>query len=260
MAESFSPLFVSHGAPTLCVEDNATTRYFSSVLNGKGSPTAVLVVSAHWQTDGLRVTHWKTSPLLYDFYGFPEPLYRMRYPAPGSPELAESVRELCKAAGLGPVTFDEKRGLDHGAWVPLLFMLPRADVPVVQLSLPQGWKPSQVYELGRTLALLREQGVLLLGSGGAVHNLSTVVLNGTAVADWARVFEEWLCEALAAWNTQDLFDYWRMAPHGVQAHPSEEHFLPLLFPMGVSDEARSAKILHREFMHGTLSMLSAAFE
>ena len=260
MADSFVPLFVSHGAPTLCVEDNATTRYFSSCLNGQGPPKAVLAVSAHWQTEGLRVTRWETSPLLYDFYGFPEALYRVRYPAPGAPDLAESVRVLSDAARLGPVTFDGKRGLDHGVWVPLLFMLPQADVPVVQLSLPKGWKPSQVYELGRTLAPLREQGVLMLGSGGAVHNLSTVVLNSNTVPNWARVFEEWLCEALANWNTEDLFEYWRMAPHGVQAHPSEEHFLPLLFPMGVSDAGRSAKILHREFMHGTLSMLSAAFQ
>ena len=259
MPDSFAPLFVSHGAPTLCVEDNATTRYFSSCLNGHGPPKAVLALSAHWQTEGLRVTHWETSPLLYDFYGFPEALYRVRYPAPGSPELAESVRGLGAAAGLGPVTFDDKRGLDHGVWVPLRFMLPRAKVPVVQLSLPKNWKPAQVYELGRILAPLREQGVLLLGSGGAVHNLNTVVLNSNTVPEWARIFEEWLCEALASWNTRDLFEYWLMAPHGVQSHPSDEHFLPLMFPMGASDKSRSAKILHREFMHSTLSMLSAEF-
>jgi 4,5-DOPA dioxygenase extradiol len=260
MAASFAPLFVSHGAPSLCVEDNATTRYLSSCLNGQGRPKAVLAVSAHWQTEGVRVTRWTSSPLLYDFQGFPESLYRLRYPAPGSPDLADSVGALCEAAGLDPVTFDEKRGLDHGAWVPLLFMLPRADVPVVQLSLPMGWKPAQIYALGRALAPLRREGVLLLGSGGAVHNLSTVVLNSRTVPAWARTFEEWLCEALASWNTEDLFEYWRMAPHGVQSHPSEEHFLPLLFPMGASDEGRSAKVLHREFMHGTLSMLSAAFQ
>jgi len=259
MSAAIPALFVSHGAPSLCLEDNLTTRFFSGWLNGYGHPSAVLMVSAHWETEGLRVTEWRHRPLVYDFRGFPEALYRMQYDAPGSPELAKRVGALVSAAGLGQVKPDTQRGLDHGAWAPLTFLLPKADVPVVQISLPVGWKPQGLYELGRALAPLRDEGVLIVGSGGAVHNLSTVRMDSDEVPEWARVFDEWLRENVLEWNTQDLFDYWRMAPHGVQSHPTEEHFLPLFVPMGAGDCAREAKIAHQGFMHGSLSMLSLTF-
>lgn len=259
MSAAIPSLFVSHGAPTLVLEDNAATRFFCRWLNGYGRPTAALVVSAHWETEAPRVTAWQQRPLLYDFSGFPESLYRVQYGAPGSPEVADRVSALVAQAGLGDVQPDDQRGLDHGAWAPLTFMLPKADVPVVQLSLPAGWKPEVLYELGRALAPLREEGVWIVGSGGAVHNLSTVRMHSQDVPEWAQVFEEWLRENVLQWNTQDLFDYWRMAPHGVQAHPTEEHFLPLFVPMGAGDARREPKIAHQGFMHGSLSMLSVSF-
>jgi len=197
--------------------------------------------------------------LLYDFRGFPEALYRVRYPAPGSRALADRVRELVQAAGLGEVRSDPERGLDHGAWSPLVHFLPEADVPVLQLSLAEGMHPAELYALGKALAPLRTEGVWIVGSGGAVHNLGTVQWMSEQVPDWATIFDEWTRENVLAWNTRDLFDYWRMAPHGVQAHPSEEHFLPLFVPMGAGDALRRAEIAHQGFMHGSLSMLSVAF-
>jgi 4,5-DOPA dioxygenase extradiol len=259
MSSAIPALFLSHGAPTLVLEDNSTTRFWSSWLSGHGRPSAVLAVSAHWQTDGLSITEWDERPLLYDFYGFPEALYRMRYRAPGAPALARRARELIAAAGLGDARPEATRGLDHGAWAPMVHLLPKADVPIVQVSLPLGWKPAALYALGRALAPLREEGVWIVGSGGAVHNLGAVRMDSTEVPTWAQVFDEWLRENVLGWNTQDLFEYWRMAPHGMQAHPTEEHILPLFVPMGAGDAKREAKIEHQGFMHGCLSMLALSF-
>lgn len=259
MAGALPALFLSHGSPTICVEDNATTRFWAGWLNRHQKPRAILVVSAHWETEGLRVTAWERCPIVHDFSGFPEALYRLDYPAPGAPGVAEEVRAACRAAGLGEVALDGERGLDHGAWVPLTRMFPAADVPVVQLSLPKGWPPERLYELGRALAPLRGEGILLIGSGGATHNLAAIDPDATEVARWARVFETWLREMLDDWNLRDLFEYWQVAPHGVQAHPSEEHFLPLFLPMGAGEAKRQATIKHDAFMYGSLSMLAVEF-
>lgn len=267
MPERYPSLFVGHGAPTLALDDNPTTRFFSSWARPFGAPRAVVVLSAHWVTSELRVTAWQRHPILHDFSGFDRALYELDYPAAGSPELAGTLAGRLEA-GLGEsVTLDARRGLDHGAWVPLRFMLPEADVPVLQVSLPSWWDAGRIYEIGRTLAPLRDDGVLLMGSGGAVHNLMGVdygrepaAWDSEAVPVWARVFEEWLRENLERWNTEDLFDMWRMAPHGVQSHPSEEHLQPLFYAMGAGDEARRASVVHDGYMHGSLSMLAVQFD
>ena len=258
----FPTLFLSHGAPTLGLEDNATTRFFSAWPGQFPMPRAVIVVSAHWDTgQSISVTAWERMPVIHDFHGFPDALYRLEYPAPGSLDLAQRVAEILTEGDFPPLTLEKSRGLDHGSWVPLRLMYPTAELPVLQLSLPVMWGAQRLYELGRALARLSDDGVMLLASGGAVHNLSTVdrEANGK-VAGWAATFEDWLQENLLAWNAEHLFNYRRMAPHGAQAHPTEEHLLPLFVAMGAGDTARKPTIVHEGFMYGSLSMLAVQFD
>lgn len=261
MAFRFPALFVGHGAPTLSIQANATTRFFTDWPRNLSVPRAVIVVSAHWDSGrALRIMSWERAPIIHDFRGFPEELYRLDYPAPGSLEVAAELRDTLSAAGYEEISLDSERGLDHGAWIPLRFMYPAAEIPVLQLSLPVEWTVEELYALGRALAPVREKDVLVMGSGGAVHNLSALDWQGNGkVADWALVFERWLRENLADWNTEDLLDYWRMAPHGVQAHPTDEHLKPLFVAMGAGDGDRKAKIVHDGFMFGSLSMLAVEF-
>ena len=261
MGGRYPALFVGHGAPSLAIEDNATTHFFASWPQGFPAPQAVLVVSAHWDSGNeLRVMAWDRASILHDFYGFPEEIYRLDYPASGSPAMARIIGDRLGEAGFEGVTVEKTRGLDHGAWVPLRLMYPGAECPVLQLSLPTAWPPRRLYALGRALSALREEGVLLIGSGAAVHNLNGLDPDPAApVRDWASVFEDWLRKQMTAWNTGHLFDYWRMAPHGAQAHPSDEHLLPLFVAMGAGDTGRHAEIVHEGFMYGSLSMLAVQF-
>ncbi|MDH4120204.1 MAG: dioxygenase [Deltaproteobacteria bacterium] len=257
-------LFIPHGSPLLALAEDATTQFFREWGASQPRPTAVVVVSAHWQTPGLRVTHWASHPVIHDFYGFPDELYQLDYPAPGHPELARRIQQAVEAwdgaPSLGPVTLDGERGLDHGVWVPLRHMYPQADVPVVQVSLPFSWGPERLYLLGRALDGLREEGVLVLGSGFATHNLQTAVPQTHAeTPTWARVFEEWLRANVLAWNTDELFEFWVNAPHGAQAHPTAEHLAPLFVAMGAAHSRPTSRVVHEGFSMGTFSLLSLAF-
>ena len=259
---TFPTLFLRHGSPTLGLEDNATTRFFPAWPGQFPMPRAVIVVSAHWDTgQSIAVTAWEQMPIIHDFQGFPAALYRLEYPAPGSLDLAQRVAEILREGGYPPLALEYSRGLDHGTWGPLRLMYPTAELPVLQLSLPVKWGAQRLYGLGRALARLCEDGVMLLGSGGAVHNLSAVDWRADGkVTGWAAVFEDWLRANLLAWNTEDLFNYWRMAPHGVQAHPTEEHLLPLFVAMGAGHTARKPTMVHEGFMYGSLSMLAVQFD
>ncbi len=198
---------------------------------------------------------------IHDFYGFPEPLYQLRYPAPGAPDLAQRVVELLAGGDL-PCAVSGGRGLDHGAWVPLMLMYPDADVPVIQLSVQPDRGPAAHLELGRALAPLRDEGVLVLASGGAVHNLSHFRPGSTEVADWARRFDDWLAAAVEAGDGEALVDYRSASADGAMAHPRDEHYLPLLVALGAGGHGAKGgakgRVLHRGFMDGDLSM--AAFQ
>lgn len=253
-------IFVSHGAPTLPLDACPAREFLKELGKSLPRPRAVLAVSAHWETDVPAVNSVTANATIHDFYGFPEALYRMRYPAPGSPELAARTAAVLAAAGYGPAV-DSDRGLDHGAWVPLMLMYPDADVPAVQLSIQTPLGPDHHVKLGRALAKLREQDVLVLGSGGYVHNLRTLSRGniGAPEAPWAREFAEWVGNALAQGDTAGLMDYRRRAPHGAQAHPTEDHFLPLFVAFGAGGKGAKARRLHTSTTFGSLRMDAYSF-
>jgi 4,5-DOPA dioxygenase extradiol len=253
-------VFVSHGAPTLPL-DACPARGFLKELGTKlERPRAVLCVSAHWESDAPCVNSVLVNPTIHDFYGFPEALYRMQYPAPGSADLAARTSQALGAAGYA-AGVDRMRGLDHGAWVPLMLMYPETDVPAIQLSIQTRLGPDHHFKLGRALAPLREEGVLILGSGGFVHNLRTLSRGQIAAPEpeWAHDFAQWIGTALLEGRTDDLIDYRRRAPNGVKAHPTEEHFLPLFVALGAGGKGASATRLHTSTTFGSLRMDAYAF-
>ncbi len=245
-------VFISHGAPTLVFEDIPARHFIAGLGNSLPRPKAILCVSAHWETEGPAVSGASRPETVHDFYGFPEALYRLRYPAPGSPALARRVAELVEGAEIDP-----GQGLDHGAWNPLLLAYPNADIPVAQLSVQVASGPAWHVELGRKLTPLREEGVLILASGGAVHNLRQFHVDNTRPADWAIAFDKWLAESIEAGDAESLVDYRRLRPEGKLAHPRDEHFLPLFVALGAG--GGKGRALHRSFAHGSLSMASFAW-
>jgi 4,5-DOPA dioxygenase extradiol len=194
-----------------------------------------------------------TPATVHDFSGFPPPLYQVRYPAPGAPEVAAEVQALLQAAGIA-ADRDSLRGRDHGAWVPLLHLLPRAEVPVLQLSMPLNLTAEGAWQLGRALAPLRQRGVLLLGSGSLTHNLYEVRFDAHDSAAYAEQFRQWVAETLTTRDTDALLAYRQHAPAAARAHPTEEHFLPLLFAAGASTDADQLTRLDGGIEHGVLAM------
>jgi 4,5-DOPA dioxygenase extradiol len=258
MATTLPSLFVSHGAPTLALDPGETGACWRHVAAALPLPEAVLCVSAHWTTAEPELSAAPRNDTIHDFSGFPEPLYRIAYPAPGAPALAERVGSLLAKAGIAP-RIDRARGLDHGAWVPLREMYPAADIPALQLSVQPERDAAWHRRLGAALAPLREQGVLILASGGAVHNLRALDWNGDGAAPaWAQEFDDWLAAALAAGDTARLLDWRSTAPHARQAQPTTEHFVPLFVAFGAAGEGAKGERLHRGFTYGSLSM--AAFK
>jgi len=250
-------VFVSHGAPTLPLEESPTRRFLEGLGKRLGRPRAVVCVSAHWESLQPRVSGPARPETIHDFFGFPDALYRLSYPAPGAPELARRVEEGLAAAGV-PAQVDAGRGLDHGAWVPLLLMYPEADVPVLQVSVSPGRGTDAHLALGRGLAPLRGDDVLVLGSGGAVHDLRAFRPGSRQVPAWAAGFEDWLVAAVEAGDGNALADYRRRSADGARSHPSEEHYLPLLVAFGAGGGV-AGEVLHRGFEHGALSMAAFSF-
>lgn len=258
-ANSFPALFVSHGAPTLALEQNGTVEFLKSLGKGLGRPKSILCVSAHWSTDAPTVSGAERPETIHDFGGFSDELHHMRYPAPGAPGVAERVRELLDEAKFA-CTITSNRGLDHGAWVPLKLIFPEADVPVTQLSVQPSQGTEHHYRLGRALAPLREEGVLILATGSATHNLSRIG-RGEVPPEWAREFDEWLYGKVTAGALEELLDYRRLAPHATVAHPTDEHLLPLFVALGAGSGETTARgrCLHRGWTWGSLSMAAYGF-
>ncbi len=253
-------LFVSHGAPSAALESNAWSRSLED-FGRRQSPSAVVVVSAHWEAGGpVRVSSAERHETLHDFSGFPAELYELRYAAPGSSALAVEIVARLEKDGIAART-EPARPLDHGAWVPLRFLFPRADVPVVPISLPRPSDPALVWRIGAHLAQLRERGVLLLGSGGGVHNLSRVSLSDRDAPPepWAREFDRWLAARVADRDEASLIRWRDLAPYASVAHPSPEHLDPLLFAVGASRDGDRLDVLYDGFDYGTLAMRSFAF-
>jgi 4,5-DOPA dioxygenase extradiol len=249
-------LFVSHGAPTLPFDDIPAREFLRGLGRRIGKPRAVLIASAHWDTLAPMVTSVPVNSTIHDFYGFPKPLYDLRYAAPGDPALAERVSGLLGVAGM-MVEADKTRGLDHGAWVPLRLMYPDADIPVVQLSVQSGAGAAHHIAMGRALAQLRQDNVLVMGSGGFVHNLRRLGPPGAPEPDWSRDFSNWMHERLMARDEGGLTGYRGLAPQAVLAQPSEEHFMPLFFAYGAGGE--EVERLHSSNTFGSLRMDAYAF-
>ena len=225
-------LYLSHGAPPLA-DDQLWTRQLAEWSADLPKPTAILMVSAHWENAPLTLGATTTVPLVYDFWGFPQCYYEVTYAAPGAPELASKVRALLSSAM--PVHDEPDRGLDHGAYVPLVEMFPAADVPVLQISMPS-LDPTVLLEVGRRLAPLRDEGVLIIGSGFFTHNLSGIDVSNPAAPppSWSAEFDEWGRETLTNGDVDALVDFLHKAPAGRLAHPRTEHFAPLFVSLGAS--------------------------
>ncbi|WP_432950506.1 dioxygenase family protein [Kribbella sp. CA-253562] len=244
-------LYLSHGAPPLA-DDREWTAELAAVSAGVARPTAILIVSAHWEAAPLTLAATETVPLLYDFWGFPERYYQVQYAAPGAPELADQVRKLLQVPGT-PVYDDPSRGLDHGAYVPLKEMYPEADIPVLQVSMPT-LDPAALFAIGRKLAPLRDQGVLIVGSGFTTHNLRAINLAGSPAAPaptWSVEFDDWARRALAEEDVDALIDFLHKAPAAGIAHPRTEHFAPLFVSLGAAEESLgSAETVVDGFWYG----------
>ncbi len=249
-------LFLSHGAPTLALEDNAVTRTFGELGRGL-APRAIVVVSAHWDTPTPSVTTAPRLATIHDFFGFPRPLYELRYEPPGDPALAQRVSTLLARAGFS-TTGDSRRGLDHGGWVPLRFMVPDAGVPVIQLSIQSGRDAAHHLALGRALAPLRAEGVLVLASGGIVHNLRELDWHGGGdVLPWARAFNDWIAANVEAADEEALVDWLARAPEPRRAHPTPDHFMPFFVALGAG--GFPARRIELGFDLGSLGMDAYAF-
>lgn len=245
-------IFLAHGSPFL-LEDAKWKEELAAWAKALPKPRAILMLSAHWVDAPPTLGATKTVPLVYDFYGFPEHFYKLQYPAPGAPELAERVRVLLAATG---GSADSDRGLDHGAYVPLVPMYPNADVPVLQLSLPS-LDAKALHRMGQALAPLRDEGVLIVGSGFLTHNMRTLDFgpNPTTPA-WASEFDAWAKEALEKKDADALVAYQTRAPGVNMALPTVEHYVPVLVSQGAAGDADSVRFPITGFAHGSFTRRS----
>lgn len=250
-------LFVSHGSPMFAIEPGMLGPNLRRLGVELTDLSAIVVVSPHWQTRGIRVTAAASLETIHDFGGFPAPLYALQYPARGEPELARHVLDLLRTAGFDAV-MDNGRGLDHGAWVPLRYLKPDADIPVLQVSLPHDVDAAGALRLGQALAPLRDRGVLVLGSGSLTHNLYEF-RRQIDDPEYAQAFADWVADAVARRDVESLVNYRERAPFAARAHPSEEHYLPLLVAIGASGADDSRQRVEGGMTYGVLSMDSFGF-
>jgi 4,5-DOPA dioxygenase extradiol len=254
-------LFLSHGSPMFAIEAGAAPRAWAALGQSLPRPRAILMASAHWETSVPMLTGSPKPETIHDFGGFPEALYQQRYPAPGAPDLAAEAVKLLKDAEIA-AGIDGCRGLDHGAWVPLKWMYPEHDIPVVQLSLQPELGTAHHLRLGRALAPLTDAGVLIIGSGHTTHNLRDWMANRRREEPlrYVESFAAWLKQQLEAHDADAVIAYRDRAPEAARAHPTEEHFLPLLVAWGAAGTDARADRLLGGFEGGALSLDSYRFE
>ena len=228
-------VFVSHGSPMHALQAGPAGETWAALGRRLGRPRAIVIASAHWETDRPLLTGATRPQTIHDFYNFPEPLYRLRYPAPGAPEVAQQARQLLLQKSF-PAGIDPERGLDHGAWSPLLYMYPDADVPVVQLSIQPHLGTAHHLKLGEALKPLQDENILVIGSGHLTHNLRDWARGQGAPAPYAREFQAWVFERINERRLDELASYRSLSPHGVRAHPTDEHFLPLFVALGAAGD------------------------
>lgn len=257
---TFPSLFISHGAPDLILHPGPTFDFLQQLGAKLGKPRAIVVVSAHWLSPVPTLSTVLAPETIHDFWGFPEELSRMHYPAPGAAEVAEQAAHLLTAHGID-WRLDPSRGLDHGAWVPLRLMYPEADIPVTQLSVQPRLNPTHHLAVGRAIAPLRKTGVLILASGSTTHNLqaATADVADSAAPDWVKRFDDWLAGAIASSNLEDLLDYRQQAPDAAHNHPTDEHLLPLFVALGAGGPNPIGTQIHAHMTNHVLSMAAYQF-
>jgi 4,5-DOPA dioxygenase extradiol len=251
-------LFVSHGAPTFALEPGLAGQQLTALGAALPRPAAVLVVSPHWMTSSPRVGIAAQPQTIHDFGGFEPALYRIDYPAPGHPRLAHKAVDTLNAAGW-TAQADERRGLDHGAWVPMLHLFPQADMPVFQVSLPSRLDVASAWAFGAALAPLADEGVLIVGSGSLTHNLGEFRAGAGSDEPYAAEFATWVRDAVVQGDSARLRQTLVLAPHAQRAHPTTEHFWPLLVAAGAAAAALPATVIDGGITHGVLSMDSFLF-
>jgi 4,5-DOPA dioxygenase extradiol len=241
--QTLPTLFLSHGSPMHAINAGKAGEVWAALAKHLQVPKAILMVTAHWESNLPMLSGNAKPSMIYDFGGFPEELYKIVYPAPGAPDVAARAQELLKAAGI-TAGIDGCRGMDHGTWVPLLKMYPDADIPVVQLSVQPMMNPRHHFEVGRALAPLTKEGVLIVGSGHLTHNLRDWMMSRgqTAKAPYAVQFQGWVYQHLASHDVDALTRYRSDAPEAVRAHPTEEHFLPLFVALGAAGDAEPQRV------------------
>jgi 4,5-DOPA dioxygenase extradiol len=258
--ERLPTLFLSHGSPMLAIESSAAGRFLDTLGASLPRPRAIVVASAHFLTDRPMLGGHAQPHTVHDFGGFPEPLYQIQYPAPGLPELAEDVAARLARAGLS-AKVRPGHGLDHGVWVPLRRMYSAGDIPVVPLSVNPFADAAQHFAMGRALSGLRDEGVLVIGSGGFVHNLGDLDWEdrGAPLAPWALAFSQWMHERLAGHDWPALLDWQNQAPNARHAHPTTEHLMPLFLALGAAGDEPQVEVLHRSHQLGTLALDAFGF-
>lgn len=257
MNQRMPVIFVGHGSPMTAFEDNHYTRGWHELVAGL-QPTAVLCVSAHWYTNGTAVTAMSSPRTIHDFQGFPDKLYQFHYPAPGSPALAQQVGKLLSAHS---IIQDQQWGFDHGCWAVLKHMFPHADVPVVQLSMDVQRDAGSHYNIGAALKPLRDQGVLIIGSGNVVHNLRLIdFANQDRIYPWAEQFNTHVRRRIEIRDHDSLIHYQQgeesLRQAAMLSVPTPDHYWPLLYVLGVSDERDAIQISLDDVVMGSISMMS----
>lgn len=255
MMSGMPALFIGHGSPMNAIEDNAFSRQWTELGQRLPKPRAILSVSAHWFTHGTAVNNAAAPKMIYDMYGFPEALYRVTYNAPGAPAFAARTRELLGDA----VAFDTSWGLDHGSWSVLRRLFPQADVPVFQLSVDSGASPQEHYAMGRALRPLREEGVLILGSGNIVHNLARVAWNMDGGYPWAETFDRYIKDQVLSRSHDGVINYGQAGESAALAFRGLDHYAPLLYALGASVDNDQITVFNEACVLGSLSMTSFLF-
>ena len=252
-------LFLSHGSPMLALEDAPTTRFLRALSADIPKPKAIIIASAHWETKEPMLTGAVSPKTIHDFNGFPNELYELQYPTKGDPELALRIQSMFNSAGI-LAGIDETRGLDHGAWNPLLLMYPNADIPVIELSVQPEQSARWHYNIGKVLESLRDEDILVIGTGNLTHNLYEAFRGGHKTAPaWVSEFAQWIESKIKAGDVDSLLSWERLAPHALKNHPTPEHFLPFFVALGAGGGLVKTKHLHDDVAMGVLAMDAYAF-
>jgi len=252
-------IFVGHGAPTIIWEENEFTDLLKDYSKTIPKPKGIIIFSAHWESPVQLIGSSQNYEMIYDFYGFPDELYKTTYPVSGDVRLAREIHSTLRDHDI-PSTFDSTRGIDHGAWTMLKLLYPKADIPVVTMSVNTELSPLEHYKIGESLRKLKEKDYLIICSGGIVHNLRTLKFDAKNVDSWASEFNNWIKDKVQTGDLEALLDYQNSAPNSRLAVPTKEHFINLLIALGTSTTNNKPKLLKSIFQHGNLSLDLWEFE